>query len=77
MYEAWNLREVQECLELGIDVTPLPFLYTITAGQLSQVSSTSSFLYFKNLSTFVPILFHTYIDNLVQACFTPNPESIE
>ncbi len=38
MYEAWNLREVQECLELGIDVTPLPFLYTITAGQLSQVS---------------------------------------
>ena len=38
MFEAWNLREVLECLELGVDVTPLPLLYILTAGQLTQVN---------------------------------------
>jgi hypothetical protein len=40
MYEAWNLREVLECLDLGVDVTPLPLLYMVTTGQLSQVHLT-------------------------------------
>jgi hypothetical protein len=37
MFEAWNLTEVLNCLEQGVDVTPLPFLYILTVGQLAQV----------------------------------------